>query len=878
MGAESFEDLISIAARQGLLDEATARGRLQGKDPDPHVLIESGLLTPEQVRTLVAPSSPAQASRASVAQIPHEAARAGEDPARQFGRYVLVERIGQGGMGEVWKAWQKDLGRWVALKFVRGDDPEDVGRFVREAQTAAKLSHANIVATYEAGETGGRHFISMEYIDGDDLKKLRLEPRRAMELIMLAAEAVQFAHEQGIIHRDLKPHNLMVTDRGRLYVMDFGLAKSMSAPSGLTLSGTIAGTPQYMAPEQARAEPADARSDVYALGATLYELVTGSPPFEGKSVAELLRKVLEAEPTPPRRLNARLDRDIETIVMKCLEKDPGRRYADARALAEDIGRWLDGEPLAARPVPMIARLWRKAVKRRAVVIPMAAVVVVAIVVGTISIRAALVEREKKATAERRDRGVKDALALLNAANDLVYDGTATPAQLHAAARRVLDKANDLLNEFPNESELYLYRGKAHRLLGDDALAQPDFLKAVALDAGNGSAHYELGWMNLEHAVSSLTRRVHQRMPRIEEVRNSWLEKVEARFEAAERSRGLTEQERTMVRLWKLYFEQNAEAQASIRKECDRQIEMGGRVESFYFLRGILGGEPAGELGDYTQAVQRAPNNPLYRQFRGWKKMDLEDWRGASDDFSRAIEIKKGNAVAYHERGWTKGNLGDYKGAMEDFEQAIEINRNFVEAYSARGWAKGELGDHKGAIEDYTRAIEIDKNFAEAYRRRGAAKANLKDWNAAIDDYTLAIEIKKDFAGAYHYRGWAKGNSGDYKGAMEDFEQAIEIKKDYADPYHGRGWAKGALGDYNGAIEDYTRAIEINKGFAGAYRDRGRARERLADLEKDRAAEQLKLSEEDLMRSLDLGGEAWTWRPDTEGVLRRVREKLANLDP
>jgi len=248
--AERSDDLITLAARRGLLDEPTARAVLGTRAVEPDVLIESGILTPEQVGDLLGRNDPtvmqtpsALITASDSGTIPHEASKAAEDPARRFGRYVLVEKIGEGGMGAVWKAWQTDLRRWVAIKFVRGESAEEVARFVREAQMAAKLSHPNIVATHEAGEEGGRHYIAMDYIEGDDLKKLRLEPRRALEVVKEAAEAVQYAHEQGIIHRDLKPHNLMVTRRGRLYVMDFGLAKSTEAPSGLSMSGSFVGTP-----------------------------------------------------------------------------------------------------------------------------------------------------------------------------------------------------------------------------------------------------------------------------------------------------------------------------------------------------------------------------------------------------------------------------------------------------------------------------------------------------------------------------------------------------------------------------------------------------------------------------------------------------------
>ena len=227
----------------------------------------------------------------------HRSAQATPDgPAGdRFGKFVLVEKIGEGGMGAVWRAYQTDLRRTVAVKFVKDDDPEILARFIREAHTAAGLTHPNIVATYEAGEHEGRHYIAMEYIEGQDLKKRRVDVPTALALMRDAANAVHYAHRNGIVHRDLKPANLMLDGEGRVRVMDFGLAKSEAAP-GLSMTGTVVGTPYYMPPEQARGMPTDARSDVYALGATLYELVAGRPPFAGKTVGEVLHSVLDEEP------------------------------------------------------------------------------------------------------------------------------------------------------------------------------------------------------------------------------------------------------------------------------------------------------------------------------------------------------------------------------------------------------------------------------------------------------------------------------------------------------------------------------------------------------------------------------------------------------
>ena len=313
--------------------------------------------------------------------------------AQRAGKFIPTRLLGCGGMGEVWKAWQTDLGRWVAMKFLRTEGAEDIERFVREAQTAGALKHPNIVGIHEIGEHDGRHFIAMDFIDGESLAQLRLQPREAAERISEAAQAVDFAHAKGIVHRDLKPANLML-DAGearRIYVMDFGLARQVKAGTTMTMSGTVVGTPAYMPPEQARGEKADARSDVYALGATLHELLAGRPPFEGDNVFAILEKVVAEDPPT-------LPGELGVIVAKAMEKDPARRYQSARAFAADLRRHLAGEPIVAKPAGVATKLakWMRrhpAIAATGAVAVLSAVALAAVVIGTASARAAEKRRE-----------------------------------------------------------------------------------------------------------------------------------------------------------------------------------------------------------------------------------------------------------------------------------------------------------------------------------------------------------------------------------------------------------------------------------------------------------------------------------------------------
>jgi len=286
---------------------------------------------------------------------------------RQCGKYELLEVLGRGGMGVVYRARQINLNRLVAVKMIlegRLASHSDIQRFRIEAQAAGRLSHPNVVTIYEIGELDGRHYYSMDYIDGVSLAQLvregPQESKRAARYLQTIAEAIHVAHEAGILHRDLKPGNVLIDGDDEAHVTDFGLAKLAGDDSGLTASGATLGTPSYMSPEQAAGNrrKVNRTSDVYSLGAILYALLTGKPPFRKETVVETMFDVIHTDPTPPRTINSAVDRDLDTICLKCLQKRPGRRYQTARELAEDLGRYLRDEPIRAKPVGPVTRAAR----------------------------------------------------------------------------------------------------------------------------------------------------------------------------------------------------------------------------------------------------------------------------------------------------------------------------------------------------------------------------------------------------------------------------------------------------------------------------------------------------------------------------------------
>jgi hypothetical protein len=307
--------------------------------------------------------------------------------------YEILGVLGRGGMGVVYQARQVGLGRLVALKMILAGThagPDEVARFRREAEAAARLQHPHIVQIHEIGVHNGLPYFSLEHVEGGSLaQKLAGTPlpaRQAAKLVETLARAVHTAHQRGIVHRDLKPGNILLTGDGTPKVADFGLAKRLDDPAGQTATGAILGTPSYMAPEQAggKHRQIGPAADVYALGAILNDVLTGRPPFKAATSMETVYQVLHEEPAPPSRLQPKLPRDLETICLKCLEKAPGQRYATAQALAEDLRRFLDNEPITARPAGTMERAWKWARRRptTAALLGLAAVLAVGLTGGS----------------------------------------------------------------------------------------------------------------------------------------------------------------------------------------------------------------------------------------------------------------------------------------------------------------------------------------------------------------------------------------------------------------------------------------------------------------------------------------------------------------
>ena len=414
-----------------------------------------------------------------------------------WSRFEALELLGEGGMGRIFRATDPRLRREVALKLLRREDPDLLQRFLQEAQLQARVDHPNVCRVYEVGEWRGQPYIAMQFIRGETLQKAA--PTLPLEALLRhmveVCEGVHAAHRVGLVHRDLKPANLMI-DRledgsTRACVLDFGLARGAEG-AGLTETGRVMGTIAYMSPEQARGNTAllDRRSDVYSLGATLYALLTGAPPFRGEGL-DCMASIVKDDPVSLRRLVPTIPADLDTVVLTCLEKDPRRRYATARALGEDLQRILDGEPIQARAATPMERAVRWARKRKALVAASAVVCLSAAAFGGFAVRERLRARAQTAHAQRFAQAAERIEALarylrLQPARDLTRDQADLRARVEALAQEV--QAAGPLAEAPGAYAL----GRAHLALDDPAGARQQLERAWAMGFRAPEAAHALG--------------------------------------------------------------------------------------------------------------------------------------------------------------------------------------------------------------------------------------------------------------------------------------------------------------------------------------------------------------------------------------------------
>ncbi len=777
-----------------------------------------------------AAGAPAHAEGGAGVTPPSAGARMPAAPtAREFGKFWLLSPLGQGGMGVVFRAEQPELNRVVALKVLREenhDDPRAVARFATEARAAARLRHPGIVPIHEVGEIEGRHYFTMDCVEGEDLDRLLgrgpQAPNRALEIVRDVARAVHHAHEQGIVHRDLKPGNILVERDGRVRVGDFGLARDLKfTDRRVSVTGEILGTPGYMAPEQARGRSAEIgpAADVFGLGAILYHLVTGRAPYVGEAAVDAWLSALQVDFPPPRRIQPRIHCDIETICLKAMAEEPARRYASAAAFADDCDRFLCGEPIQARPPAFFYRLGKRLARdRRAVAVAGAALLVVTAVLA--GLLPTLSDRKRELAWRDSLRPVRDAVR--DARPFLYIPGSAIDEKLRLAreAIEVLESrpADDYSPAARAESDAM--RGLGWYFVGEPAKAEAALRRALERDPRTPGAAPVLGRILLERAILDTASQGASPPPDEQARTRAWADEAARWLASAEAGWGVTaDLERDVAAAWRAVLERRRdESLRRSREGLERWGEALG-TEEFWLIHAMsVPGEERPPL--LERALARRPHYPPALFLRALARAQSGDLDGAARDYDRVVDLAPGFSDAYVNRGHLRARRGDRSGSLEDYARALAIRPQDVLAHCGIARRRLEARDYRGAVEACKEALQADPGHAPAYNTRGNARRALEDLDGAEADFTEAIRLRPDFADAFYNRARVHVDRKDWPAALRDYDRAEAAGLREKDLYANRGNVRLMQGDPVGAEREYARALEVDPGFAAGWFNRG----------------------------------------------------------
>jgi serine/threonine-protein kinase len=740
--------------------------------------------------------------------------------------------LGRGGMGVVYQARHLRLNRPVALKMLLAGayaGPHDLARFLREAETVAGLRHANIVQVHEAGDVDGRPYFTMELVEGGSrAQKLAGTPqpaRQAAALVAAVAEAVHAAHLRGIVHRDLKPGNILLTADGTPKLTDFGVARRLEGTAGLTQSGAPLGTPSYMAPEQAegRSREVGPAADTYALGAILYELLTGRPPFRAETAAETLRQVVSQDPVPPSRLNAAVPRDPETICLKCLEKDPRRRYASAAALAEDLRRFQRNEPIVARAVGPLERAlrWTRR-KPTAAALVATALALIGLATGG---GAWLVQQRAGRRAELRSE-----------VGTAVAQAVSLRKRFHFhEARELLEQARQQLElTGPDELRRQVDQAQADLELVEN-LDSARLRVAITVEGSSWAAGAELLYEKTL-AKAGLSRPGDDSEAAAARVRDSALS---AEIVAALDDWASITQDPAR-RKWLLAVARGADPDSS--RDRLRQPELWDDGPG---LTNLVNELPADELstqlttalgrvlfktgGDAVlllRAAQARYPQDFWLNFElGWALSVSGRIDEALGFYRAALALRPEASSAHNGVGLTLHALGRVDEAIGHFEQALIIDPNFAVAHNNLGHALRAKGRLDEAIGHYQEAIRLDpKASAPAHNNLGEVLRGKGRLDEAIGHLQEAIRLDpKVSAAAHNNLGVALRAKGQLDQAIGHFQESIRLDpKGSALAHYYLGSALRAKGRPDEAIGHLQQALQLNPKLTIARHSQGLA--------------------------------------------------------
>jgi eukaryotic-like serine/threonine-protein kinase len=688
-------------------------------------------------------------------------------------RYQVEALLGEGGMGAVYRAYDRELDRTVALKLIRpelGADPTMSQRFRQELLLASKISHKNILRIHDLGEANGTKFISMAYVEGEDLHQMlkregRLPVNRAVSLTKQLCAALEAAHAEGVVHRDLKPQNILLDKAGQVYVSDFGLAKSLEPDATqMTVSGQFLGTPRYMSPEQALAGAVDHRSDLYSLGLILYEMVTGEIPFKAESTLQTMYLRVHEKPQDPRQVNPELPDYLVQIILRCLETEPGQRYQSAREILDDLESAQPSRPFPSRPLPTVParRTTRKFWYAGAGILALALLTFLALP----TVRKLL---RPRASSAQSSRGIPPAsqgkyLALLpfRVIGDKNALGYVSDGLVEATAAKLFQ-------------------------MKDIHLASPTAVQSVNVDQPLEKIAQQLGVNLVAQGTVQGTA-----------------EKMRITISLDDVAAGR--------RLWTSEFSGVPQDLLTLEDKIYAQLVAALELKPSSSEVAALNSHPTENAEAYDLYLKGREN---MRQ-----QQDVKKVQGAIDLYQKALAKDSGFALAY--AGIADASLSMYHHTKDSFwsdkalraaQQAEQLNASLPEVHFSLGSVYTDTGKTAEATSELKRALELAPKSDEGYRRLGQVYTVIGRKLEAIEAYKKAIELNPYYWENYDALGGAYYNFGENEEAVAAFKKVIELEPDNAAGYDNLGVVLMRMERWNDCIPNFQKALQIQPYYA-----------------------------------------------------------------
>jgi serine/threonine protein kinase/tetratricopeptide (TPR) repeat protein len=702
------------------------------------------------------------------------------------GRYEIVEELGKGGMGRVYRALDKQINEDVAIKLIKPEiaaDENILERFSNELKLARKISHKNVCRMYHLEKEENVPYITMEYVEGEDLKSVvkrreKIPEEETIQIAKQVCEGLLEAHRLGVIHRDLKPQNIMIDKDGDTKIMDFGIARSLEAP-GVTASGVMIGTPDYISPEQAEGEEADQRSDIYSLGIILYEMVTGSVPFRGDTALSVALKHKAQIPKDPRKLNPDVSEDLSRLILVCMEKDRERRYQSAEDLLADLRNVEAGFPLGTKIRPR-RETFASAIIRKKFFIPASVFIIAIIAVITWQV---LPSRETVPTLSGKSSIAVLPFNDLSPQKDLGYLCDGVPESLINA----LNKLKDLHVTAPTSS--FLFRGKEQNMqeIGEKLNVKTVLRGSVQKSGSRIGIIAQL--INVADESLLWSEQYNREMDDVfaiqEEINLAIVDKLKLQLLGEEKAK-LVKRYTEDSEAYNLYLKGKYFWDKRTKEAIKRAFE--------YFEKAI-------EIDpDYALAYAELAQCYCLLGFYGYNS-PRDVYPKAKIELKKALELDDALAEAHTVSGLISLLYDwDWEAAEWGFKRAIELKPGYAYAYHVSAVYFRFMGRYDDAIEEIKRALELDPLSLTAHCELGIIHGNSGRWDEAIEQFRITLEMDPNYGHAHWYIGIAYQEKGNNEEAIASFQKAIELTGGNPHPISTLGFAYAKSGQREKAID------------------------------------------------------------------------------